>query len=237
MELSAFWVGILAAVLGSLILAELLAWSPRVAVKLTAFAAGRLPACSRARFREEWLAYLADMPTGFSKLIAAVGFVGAAERDRIGKGLRAFRAVGDYVRIRRVLRADIAEARAFGGAWLALRLKLRPCGNRHFVVDVLFPPAAVPFINEYRRCRSREVNDELDLSTERQSIVRRARDAIGEPAPAAVNVPLRVFSQPTTDYILPVDRDPRAMRTLLILLWRLRRRIIRQRYRILERQR
>ena len=235
MDLNLFWVSIVTAVIGGLILIELAAWSPRIAMTLTTFAAGRLPLSKRARFREEWLAYLADMPTGFSKVVAALGFVGTAERDRIGSGFRTIRAIRDYVRIRMVMRPYLAEARAFGGAWLALRLKLQPCGNRHFVIDGVFPAAAVPFMQEYRECLSQEAHENIDLLEERVSIIQRAQQAIEEPSDGRVMGEVWGGYR-MTDFILPTDRDPRAMRTLLFLLWKRRQRSIRRSYRLAQRQ-
>jgi hypothetical protein len=226
MDISLFWVSVLTTVIAGLILVELAAWSPRFATKLTAFAAGRLPISSRARFREEWLAYLTDMPTGFSKLIAAIGFVCAAERDRVGKGFRTFHAIGDYVKIRIIMRPYLAEARMFGGTWLALRLKLQPCGNRHFMLGGVFPAAAAPFMQEYRECLSRQAHDtNAGLLEERLAIIQRAKQVVEG---RSANDRDRMDYRRMTGFILPADRDSRAMRTLLFILWKRRQRSIRR---------
>jgi hypothetical protein len=229
MDLNLLLVSILAVVIGGLVLTEMSAWAPKISEWLTSVAAGRMAPGIRSRYREEWAAYLSDMPTGVSKLCASAGFIWSAETMRLGTGVRAFRALADYLRIRRRMRPYIDEAKSLGGSAVAIRLVMQPCGNRHLALTALFPLAASPFIDEYNETvRQENAAENLDLTQERVAITDRARRAISV-APTG-HGSTRMSLDRMTNHIFWPDRDPRAIRTLLILLWKARRRRIRRRF-------
>ena len=61
---------------------EIGAWSPTWSSKLIQIAIARLPTEERERYREEWNAYIYDMPGKVGPLLTCVGFLLAAYRKR-----------------------------------------------------------------------------------------------------------------------------------------------------------
>ncbi len=91
--LGLFVVTILAAVLSSIVAAEIRAWSPSIIRGLIKFAVARLPENQRERFKEEWQSHVNDVPGDVVKFFVAAGFVIAAcnvalndRRNRVLKG-------------------------------------------------------------------------------------------------------------------------------------------------------
>lgn len=87
-------VGVISGVVAAILSDDILAWSPRLAERLVRFAAKKTPPHLRERCQQEWLADLSEIPGRFSKLLWAVGTIGAAiniNRDRLFEiGLSAF---------------------------------------------------------------------------------------------------------------------------------------------------
>lgn len=71
-------VGVIAGVVAAILSDDILAWSPRLAERLVRFAAKRTPRHLQERCQQEWLADLSEIPGRFSKLLWAVGTIGAA---------------------------------------------------------------------------------------------------------------------------------------------------------------
>ncbi len=83
-----FALGVASSLVATLLWSELDAWGPKISRVLLSRAVANLPAGKRDRFHEEWAAHLGDMPTSFSQLIAAFGFIVAAERIRVPDRVR-----------------------------------------------------------------------------------------------------------------------------------------------------
>lgn len=77
---------VLLAIFGSLVAAllrgEVDGWSPRIAASIVKKAVQLMAPDKRARYGEEWMAHLDDLPTPLSKLLASFGILVAAERIR-----------------------------------------------------------------------------------------------------------------------------------------------------------
>lgn len=66
-------------------------WSPRLAQWIVQRASRRMPKAYQHRCAEEWLAYLADIPGGTSKLVVALGYWVRIPQLRRAVGAPAFR--------------------------------------------------------------------------------------------------------------------------------------------------
>ena len=69
---------VLAALLQSIIVAEVEAWMPALVRAIIRFAVGRLPQIQRERFEEEWQGHINEVPGSLGKAVVAVGFLIAA---------------------------------------------------------------------------------------------------------------------------------------------------------------
>lgn len=72
--------GIFAAALSRQFTDEFKAWTPWIIKHLVNRATRTLPEEERNRFEEEWLAHVNELPGEFGKIIAALGFLSAAQR-------------------------------------------------------------------------------------------------------------------------------------------------------------
>jgi hypothetical protein len=77
-------IGWLAAIVGgiivNLIASELFAWGPKLSERLMQRAVRNLPPEVQDRMREEWASHLAEIPAGLWRILAASGFLLAANK-------------------------------------------------------------------------------------------------------------------------------------------------------------
>lgn len=243
MGLTAFVIAVFSSLAATVLWAELRGWSPRLSNLLLRKAVRRLPFMHRGRLKEEWAAYLADMPTVLSRLGAAAGFLVAAERLRLWQGVPAIRAVREFVSINRTLKPFRRAVRKFGGAHFRVRLVRRPCGNRHVIYHFNGPRALVELYTSF--VEAPEVLPSNDSSL--QAII--SRDAIQARAAtllksiqsgrAQIEFPsadLRFVNlECDTMQIYWKQRDARAVRILFAWVWR-RKRASRNRLRAIIRR-
>lgn len=71
---------LLGAVFSKILADEFKAWAPWLVARIIAFAAMQMPKDERERVREEWSAWVRDVPGDLGKIFAAIGFVWGAVR-------------------------------------------------------------------------------------------------------------------------------------------------------------
>lgn len=79
-HLGLFVLSVLAAILSRMMVSEIEAWSPSIIRRLVKLAAARLPVKHRARYEEEWQGHVNEVPGVAGKLLAAAGFLLAANK-------------------------------------------------------------------------------------------------------------------------------------------------------------
>ncbi|MEH7904345.1 sugar transferase [Rhizobium laguerreae] len=72
--------GIFGSALSKILAEEFKAWRPNIVHRLVAVAASLLSDVDRDRYREEWSAYVEEIPGDLGKVFSAIGFVWAATR-------------------------------------------------------------------------------------------------------------------------------------------------------------
>lgn len=77
-----FMLSVVSAVTSSVVSNELKAWGPRMTRGLISRAVLKLPEEQRARYNEEWLSYIDEIPGIFGKLVAAGGLLHAGFKLR-----------------------------------------------------------------------------------------------------------------------------------------------------------
>jgi hypothetical protein len=85
MEVIMGLMGLICAVVLSLLASELYAWFPKLADKLLRFYAKQLPTAIAPRLLEEWQALLADTPGNLAKLLRALDLIRALPRIKGGQ--------------------------------------------------------------------------------------------------------------------------------------------------------
>jgi hypothetical protein len=74
--------GIIGAVLVKVLADDVKAWLPWIKDRIVDRAVANLPACERDRYAEEWRSYVEQWPGEISRVIAAIGLIGAAKSIR-----------------------------------------------------------------------------------------------------------------------------------------------------------
>ncbi len=80
MDLNSFVGEASATVVGGVVVTEFNAEAPKLALRLTKLAVSISPTAQRERLKEEWCAYLDEIPGNLRKLNASVGFISTAFR-------------------------------------------------------------------------------------------------------------------------------------------------------------
>jgi len=124
------FLGVIGAVISTLLADEFKNWTPRLVELLIQRAIRSLPADQRARYDEEWRSHANDLPGHVAKIIVALGFLRAARRIAPPSAPRFLRTFASDKRYGRFLLCYLGGAFAnfIGGLILIFGVGIPPLG-------------------------------------------------------------------------------------------------------------